>query len=235
MSVSGVRVGRGFIGLGELETESGAYRLELAQWRLMGIGLLRIAFGVVWAFDAWFKWQPQFVTNFAGYLTGAQQGQPAWVQSWIGFWVTLVRVNPGIFARLVALGETAIAVTLILGILTNLSTIGGAVLALMIWSTAEGFGGPYQAGSTDVGSAVIYALVLAGLFLSQAGLYLGLDRRLTPALGRLGFLASGRLPPHWIRQNDRSTSAPHPTRQEERASREARQHREMAFHGPGSE
>jgi len=33
--------------------------------------------------------------------------------------------------------------------------------------------------------------VFAGLFLSSAGLYYGLDRRLTPKLGRLGFLASG--------------------------------------------
>lgn len=29
-----------------------------AQWRLNGIGLLRILFGIVWGIDAWFKWQP---------------------------------------------------------------------------------------------------------------------------------------------------------------------------------
>lgn len=46
----------------------------------MGIGLLRITFGVVWAIDAWFKWRPDFIDNFAGCLTGAQQDQPASVQ-----------------------------------------------------------------------------------------------------------------------------------------------------------
>jgi uncharacterized membrane protein YphA (DoxX/SURF4 family) len=168
-------------------------RRPLAGWRLAGIGLLRIAFGLVWAIDAWFKWQPDFANNFTDYLTGAQQGQPVVVQAWIGFWVNVVKVDPSAFAMLVALGETAIAIALVLGVFTNLATLGGAALALVIWSTAEGFGGPYQAGSTDVGSAVIYAVVLAGLFLSQAGLYLGLDRRLTPALGRFGFLASGPL------------------------------------------
>ncbi len=92
-----------------------------------------------------------------------------------------------------AIGEIAVAIALILGVFTNLATVGGAALALVIWSTAEGFGGPYAPGSADIGSAIIYAVVLAGLFLAQAGLYIGLDRRLTPALGRLGFLASGPL------------------------------------------
>jgi hypothetical protein len=60
-----------------------------------------------------------------------------------------------------------------------------------IWTTAEGFGGPYQAGSTDIGAAIIDPLVFAGLFLSSAGLYYGVDRGFTEKLGRLGFLASG--------------------------------------------
>ena len=193
MSASGVRARRGMIGLvREMGAESIAERPAFA-WRSTGIGLLRILFGVVWAIDAWFKWQPEFVNNFTAYLAGAREDQPGWVQSWIGLWVDLVNVDPVSFARLVALAETSIAIALILGVFVNLTSVGGAGLALMIWSTAEGFGGPYQAGSTDIGSAVIYALVFAGLLLSQAGLHLGLDRRLTPALGRLGFLASGPL------------------------------------------
>ena len=194
MSASGVRVGRGMIGVvHEVRAASRAEGAAFAPWRSVGIGSLRIAFGVVWAIDAWFKWQPAFVDNFTAYLAGARQDQPAWVQSWIGLWVNVVNVDPVGFARLVALAETTIAIALILGLFTNLTSLGGAGLALMIWSTAEGFGGPYRAGSTDIGSAVIYALVFAGLFLGQAGLHLGLDRRLTPALGRLGFLASGPL------------------------------------------
>lgn len=165
--------------------------LPLARWRLTGIGVLRIVFGLVWAVDAWFKWQPDFINNFTDYLTGAQADQPLLVHHWIGFWINTINVDPTAFAYLVAIGETAVAVALIVGAFTNLASLVGTLLALVIWSTAEGFGGPYEAGSTDIGAAIIYVLVFAGLVLSSSGLYLGLDRRITPALGRLGLLASG--------------------------------------------
>ena len=152
---------------------------------------VRIAFGLIWAVDAWFKWQPDFIGKFGEYLTGALDGQPTVVQAWINFWINVVQVDPRVFAYLVAFGETAVALGLIFGVLSNLTNLGGALLSLVIWSTAEGFGGPYQAGSTDIGAAIIYVLVFAALFLTNAGLGFGLDRWLTPALGRWGVLASG--------------------------------------------
>jgi thiosulfate dehydrogenase (quinone) large subunit len=60
-------------------------------------------------------------------------------------------------------------------------------------STAEGFGGPYAPGSIDIGTAIIYAIAFAGLFLTSAGRSLGLDHYLTPRLGRFAFLASGSI------------------------------------------
>lgn len=172
----------------------------ISRWRLDGIGILRIVFGVVWGIDAWFKWQPGFVDNFVTYLKGAQQGQPWPIHHWIGFWVNVVNVDPHAFAYVVAAGETLVALALILGVFSNLTYVVGILLSTVIWSTAEGFGGPYVAGSTDIGAAIIYVLVFVGLFLSSAGLYLGLDRRLTAILGRFGWLASGsvggRRPPH---------------------------------------
>ena len=172
--------------------QSGVIALEA--WRLNGLGLLRILFGIIWLIDAWFKWQPEFIGKFTDYLTGALDGQPALVQAWINFWINIVNVNPTALAYAVALGETAIAIGLILGVLSNLTYLGGTLLSLVIWSTAESFGGPYAPGSTDIGAAVIYVLVFAGLYLSSAGLYLGLDRWLTPLLGRWGRLASGSRP-----------------------------------------
>jgi uncharacterized membrane protein YphA (DoxX/SURF4 family) len=166
---------------------------QLASWRVKAIGLLRIVFGIVWAIDASFKWQPDFINKFGDYLSGALEGQPAAVQAWINFWINLVQVNPRVFAYVVAFGETAVALGLILGIFSNLTDICGALLGLAIWSTAEGFGGPYAAGSTDVGAAIIYVLVFVALFLVKAGLIMGIDSLLTPALGRWGTLASGPL------------------------------------------
>jgi uncharacterized membrane protein YphA (DoxX/SURF4 family) len=169
----------------------GTNSTTLAPWRVKGFGILRIAFGLIWAVDAWFKWQPDFVHKFTDYLSGALDGQPAAVQAWINFWINIIKVNPHVFAYLVAIGETAVAIGLIFGLFSNLTYIVGMLVSVVIWTTAEGFGGPYVPGTVDIGAAIIYVLVFAGLFLASAGLYYGVDRYLTPSLGRLGFLASG--------------------------------------------
>src|ERR1700738_2893747 len=94
-------------------------------WRRQAFGILRIVFGLVWAIDAQFKWQPTFQTEFVKYLTGALEGQPALVKTWIGFWIGTVNFNPQVFALIVAASETALAVALILGLFSNLADLGG--------------------------------------------------------------------------------------------------------------
>ena len=157
------------------------------------VGGIRIVFGVIWLIDAQFKWRPSFIQDFVSFLTGALDRQPALIRAWIELWIDVVNVNPVAFAYFVALSETALAFALVLGLFSNLAYIGGAFLAFVIWSTAEGFGGPYGAGSTDIGAAVIYILVFALLWQTRAGLYLGLDRRLGERFRSLAFLASGRV------------------------------------------
>src|SRR5579859_3712331 len=164
---------------------------QVASWRLRGMGILRIVFGLVWAIDASFKWQPGFTNNFTHYLTGNLAGDPVFVQVWINFWITIVKVDPYVFAYLVASAETAIAVGLIFGIFSHLTEVVGVLLSLVIWTTAQGFGGPYLPGATDIGAALIYVLVFVALFLSSAGLYYGVDRYLSPTLRRFSFLAEG--------------------------------------------
>jgi thiosulfate dehydrogenase [quinone] large subunit len=154
------------------------------------IALTRISFGLVWMTDAYFKWQPAFANNFVDYLKETFDGQPALIQSWLNFWINLVDINPHLFARIVALGETGIAIGLLLGLFSNLDYAAGIILALVIWSVPEGFGGPYTAGATDVGAGIIYVFGFLGLFLLSAGQHYGLDRILRPKLGRWGFLSS---------------------------------------------
>lgn len=168
--------------------------VRLAEWRANGIGVCRILFGVVWAIDAQFKWRPAFIHDFVGYLVSGRDGQPFLVKDWVSFWINIVKVDPTTFAYIVALAETALAIALLLGIFSNLAYIGGGLLALVIWSTAEGLGGPYVAGSTDIGASIIYALVFGILFFSHAGLYHGLDKWLTPKLGKFSWIASGPHP-----------------------------------------
>ena len=166
----------------------------LTNWRQKGIGLLRIAFGLVWLVAAWLKWQPAFQNSFVAQVSGARDGQPALIQAWISFWTSLISANPLLFARFEAATETAIAIFLLFGLFSNLTSIMGLLLSLGIWSTAEGFGGPYMPGqSTDVGTALPYAILFAVLFSISAGRYYGMDQWLTPRLGRWSFLASGSI------------------------------------------
>ena len=97
------------------------------------------------------------------------------MNAWIRLWVSIVKIDPHLMAYLVALGETVIALALLLGVATRLTAVVGGILALIIWTTAEGFGGPYGAGATDVGAAIIYIGGFALLALTQAGYCCGLD------------------------------------------------------------
>ncbi len=168
--------------------------VRLSLWRANAIGIMRILFGVIWAIDAQFKWRPDFINDFVTYLASGQVGQPPLVRAWISLWIDVVKVDPTIFAYIVASAETALAIALLFGIFSNLAYIGGAMLSLVIWSTAEGLGGPYVAGSTDVGASIVYFIVFSLLFFSHAGLYRGFDRWLTPKLGKFAWAASGPHP-----------------------------------------
>ena len=166
-------------------------------WRAKAIAALRVAFGLIWAVAAWLKWQPAFQQSYLDQINKARDGQAPTIQAWISLWSHLISLNPLLFARIEASTETALALLLILGLFSNLSYVIGALLSLGIWAIPEGFGGPYQPGqSTDIGTALPYALLFGVLFVASAGRYYALDQWLTPLLGRLGFLASGDLHDH---------------------------------------
>jgi thiosulfate dehydrogenase (quinone) large subunit len=174
------------------KTPKSSYRSIPMNWRERGVGIARIIFGLVYVVAATLKWQPQFQNTFVDQISAVRDGQPVLIQAWISFWANLVSFNPLLFARIEASTETAIAIFLIFGLFSNLTSIVGILLSLGIWSTAEGFGGPFIPGhSTDIGTAFPYAILFAVLLCLSAGRYYGLDSKLTSRLGRLGFLASG--------------------------------------------
>lgn len=59
--------------------------------------------------------------------------------------------------------ETLIAAALIFGVARKLTYVSAIIFSLLIWSTAERFGGPYTSGASDVGTSIIYAVVFASL------------------------------------------------------------------------
>ncbi|HEY5222466.1 MAG TPA: hypothetical protein VIJ18_05375 [Microbacteriaceae bacterium] len=165
--------------------------LFLTVQRRRVLAMLRIAFGLVWAVDAWLKWLPSFAKHtLMGKLLAAGEGQPAPVHAWIDGWTHLIATAPRVFAVLLALAESLIAVGLLIGALTNAVCSAGALLSLTIWATGEGFGGPYGDGTTDVGASLVYVMAFALLGAVGAGGAWGFDRWLHSTLGRMAWLSS---------------------------------------------
>ena len=142
-----------------------------AEWKFV---LARVLFGLLWAFDAYWKWQPAFLHGAGTYLAGSIAGQPHWIAVYIGFVLHLIqRVGVENFALFAALAESALALSLITGVLIDLAMPLGVLYSLVLWSTAEGMGGPYGAGFTGnkgdvLGTASIYAIVFLLLIAARA-------------------------------------------------------------------
>ena len=124
---------------------------------------LRITFGVIWLIDATLKWLPGFRAGYMSTIMGEAQSQPGWLRPWFDFWIRLQHPEAVFLAYLVAVVETLIALALIAGFARKLTYMSAIVFSLLIWATAEGFGGPYISGASDIGTAIIYAVVFAGL------------------------------------------------------------------------
>ncbi len=132
-------------------------------WAYIAAAAIRTAFGLVWAIDAYLKWQPAFVANYLSYITGIVNGQPQWLLPWFNFWVNVIQPAPNLFGWLTRIIETGIALGLLFGLGRKWIYILGGIFALFIWSIPEGFGGPYEAGATDVGPGLVYFLVFVAL------------------------------------------------------------------------
>ncbi len=127
---------------------------------------VRIGFGVIWGIDAGLKWLPGFRDHYLSMIQASGRGQPSWLVPWFHFWASTVQPAPGLFAVLTAVAETAICLSLVLGLAQRAGFAFGAGFALLLWGVGEGFGGPYMNGSTDLGCAVMYSVLFAALVLA---------------------------------------------------------------------
>jgi uncharacterized membrane protein YphA (DoxX/SURF4 family) len=124
---------------------------------------VRIGFGLIWAVDAAFKWRPGFHKGFLGMVKESGEGQPGWLHWWFNFWYNTIQPHPHVWAYSIAVIETVLALALIFGFARKITYILTAITGLGIWTIAEGFGGPYTSTSTDIGAAVMYAVVALSL------------------------------------------------------------------------
>jgi thiosulfate dehydrogenase (quinone) large subunit len=125
--------------------------------------IIRLLFGAIWGIDATLKWLPGFRDQYLSMVQAAGQGQPSWLAPFFHFMVSAVRPAPGLFAILTALAETAICLSLLLGVAQRAGFIFGGAFAVLIWGAGEGFGGPYGMGSTDIGCAIMYTVLFVAL------------------------------------------------------------------------
>ena len=154
--------------------------------------IVRILFGVLWSFDAGFKWLPGFRggQTLPDELSRAAKVHTPVVHQWLQLWNAVALLNPGAFATVMAILETLAALALVFGVLSNVAFIGTAVLSFGIWSGAEGFHLPFHGGMTDLGPSAGYVFASLALFFAAAGSTWSVDTWLRPRLGRFAWLAA---------------------------------------------
>lgn len=134
--------------------------------------LVRILFGLLWAFDAFWKWQPYFLTHAVQITAQAAQGTSPWVAELVHLAVLMgSAIGPVAFGVGVALVETGIAVSLLSGRGLRIVIPLAVLYCLGVWATAEAFGGPYGFGSTGVrggvlGNVVVYLPLFGYLWIA---------------------------------------------------------------------
>ncbi|MGH7119137.1 MAG: hypothetical protein ACREFP_09160 [Acetobacteraceae bacterium] len=129
--------------------------------------LARVAFGILWAYDALYKFQPYFLTHYMDFLNGAKSDVTGWRAAYDQIWIAIsLLIGSAVMAWLVAIFEAVTAFGLLAGhrALRALAPIG-FILAFLIWSVPEEFGGPYHLGVGHgplhmFGTAIIYMLAL---------------------------------------------------------------------------
>ena len=141
----------------------------VATWPAIATTALRVAFGIIWALGAALTWSPDFAMHYVGYLHNAAHGQPDWSAGWFNLWIALVTPNAGLFIWATRIIESVLAFTLLAGFGRRTLYVLGALFSLLVWSTAEGFGGPYTVGAANMGTAISYVLIFVAL--------IGLDYR----------------------------------------------------------
>ncbi|HEX3648976.1 MAG TPA: hypothetical protein VHV49_11145 [Pseudonocardiaceae bacterium] len=157
--------------------------------RLHGAAGVRIAFGVIWAVDAIFKFLPGFVRGqtLGDELGNGDKVQTPIIHQWIELWNHAALSAPAAFAIGTGVIEVIIAVCLLVGAFSNAVFIGSAIWSFGIWSAAEGFHLPWsKPGITDLGPSVAYIIASLVLWYAAAGATWSVDGRLRPVMARFG-------------------------------------------------
>jgi thiosulfate dehydrogenase [quinone] large subunit len=145
-------------------TESTDLKTSKLQSISKHIALVRISFGIIWAVDAFFKFEPAFYHGLLTMIKAKDAGEPSWLNPWFNAWYRIIGSNQHLFALIILIIEVFISLSLLLGIARRLNYALAALFSFLIWGVGEAFGGPYISGTTDVGAAIIYVVVFMLLY-----------------------------------------------------------------------
>jgi thiosulfate dehydrogenase [quinone] large subunit len=146
-------------------------RVNLRQWP---IALLRAYTGVFFAYHGISKLgRGNFTEGMAGFLQSNLESSFAF---YVPFIESVVLPNKSVFAALIAWGETAVGIALVLGLATRYAAFAGLVMVANFWF-AKGLG-VMEGQNHDV----VWMMILLVLGLIPAGRIAGLDDGLADRL-----------------------------------------------------
>ena len=131
------------------------------------VASLRILFGLIWAVDAAFKFEPAFYRGLLTFIMSKDAGEPSWLNFWFHSWYHIIGWSPGFFTVIIIILEVLIAVSLLFGIARRLTYALAIPFCFLIWGVGEAFGGPYVAGTTDINAGFIYVVVFLFLYVAD--------------------------------------------------------------------
>jgi thiosulfate dehydrogenase [quinone] large subunit len=142
------------------------------------VAIIRILTGVIFFAEGWGKVAGRFVDGgFAD--TVRETSEQAW-PFWNDFLRRVVLPNASAFGWFFAAAELALAIGLLLGLFTRAAALGGTMLMviLLLGQTRVEPGGSWERWVTSGLTSKFALLLLALLFLTDAGRVWGLDARL---------------------------------------------------------
>ena len=146
--------------------------------QLWPITMLRVYTGVFFLYYGFGKIRnPDFSEGLAGFVSSQLENSVGFMRP---FLESVVLPNKGVFAFVVAWGELAIGIALILGLATRWASIAGAIMVAVFWATKG------QAFLDAQNHDVIWFMIFVVLATIHAGRAHSLDERLAD---RFRFLA----------------------------------------------
>ncbi|MEM0143807.1 MAG: DoxX family membrane protein [Candidatus Parvarchaeum sp.] len=129
--------------------------------------ITRLFLGFIFIADSLLKLIPDSAYLIKENVLSGAYGAWSFVYPWVAFWANFTANNINFFVVFAIVIEFLIGLFLILGFFKRLVYIAGAIYSITIWLTISQFGGPYIAGTLDIGATPFYFLLFLLLIFSE--------------------------------------------------------------------